>query len=214
MPDVFVAKAAEFTDGDRRIVAHDGVEIGVFNWQGHYYAYENLCIHQGGPACEGVIMHKVEDVLGPDRTWHGHKFSENEAHFADLRKALQINEWDIYGLSYGTDLALSTMRDYPQGIRSVIIDAVVPPSAASLGWTWTNYNEAIHNIFRACASQPTCASTYGDLSQVVQSQVQKLEATRAEITLKEHFGNVDVVIDGGALINWLGELSRSRCRDS
>src|SRR5262249_2163967 len=65
MPDVFVAKAAEFADGDRRIVAHDGVEIGVFNWQGHLYAYENLCIHQGGPACEGVIMHKVEDVLPP-----------------------------------------------------------------------------------------------------------------------------------------------------
>jgi len=81
MPDVFVAKAAEFADGDRRIVAHNGFEIGVFNWQGRYYAYENLCIHQGGPACEGVIMHKVEDVLGPDRTWHGHKFSDTEAHF-------------------------------------------------------------------------------------------------------------------------------------
>ena len=81
MPDVFVAKAAEFADGDRRIVAHDGVEIGVFHWQGHYYAYQNLCIHQGGPACEGVIMHKVEDVLAPDRTWHGHRFSATEAHF-------------------------------------------------------------------------------------------------------------------------------------
>ena len=57
MSDVFVAKAAEFADGDRRIVAHDGVEIGVFH------------------------MHKVEDVLGPDRTWHGQRFSATEAHF-------------------------------------------------------------------------------------------------------------------------------------
>jgi nitrite reductase/ring-hydroxylating ferredoxin subunit len=81
MSDVFVAKAAEFADGDRRIVAHNGVEIGVFHWQGRFYAYENLCIHQGGPACEGVIMHKVEDVLGPDRTWHGQRFSETETHF-------------------------------------------------------------------------------------------------------------------------------------
>ena len=81
MSDVFVAKAAKFADGDRRIVAHDGVEIGVFHWQGRYYAYQNLCIHQGGPACEGVIMHKVEDVLGPDRTWHGQRFSATEAHF-------------------------------------------------------------------------------------------------------------------------------------
>jgi nitrite reductase/ring-hydroxylating ferredoxin subunit len=53
----------------------------VFHWQGAFYAYQNLCVHQGGPACEGVIMHKVEDVLAPDKTWKGQRFSENEAHF-------------------------------------------------------------------------------------------------------------------------------------
>ena len=29
--------------------------------------------------------------------------AENEADFADLRKALKIKEWNVYGLSYGTD---------------------------------------------------------------------------------------------------------------
>ena len=62
MPEVFVSKIDDFADGDRRIVFHGGLEIGVFHWQGNYYAYENLCLHQGGPCCEGVIMHKVEDV--------------------------------------------------------------------------------------------------------------------------------------------------------
>ena len=75
MPEVFVAKVSDLPDGERRIVAH-GQEIGVFHWQGAFYAYQNLCVHQGGPACEGIIMHKVEDVLGPDRTWHGQKFSD------------------------------------------------------------------------------------------------------------------------------------------
>ena len=46
-------------------------EIGVFHWQGKFYAYENLCVHQGGPACEGIMMHKVEDVIGPDRALAG-----------------------------------------------------------------------------------------------------------------------------------------------
>src|SRR5689334_1342798 len=59
MPEVFVAKAAQFPDGDRRIVSHSGREIGVFHWQGKFYAYENMCLHQGGPACEGIMMHKV-----------------------------------------------------------------------------------------------------------------------------------------------------------
>jgi nitrite reductase (NADH) small subunit len=54
MSEVFVVKVAEFAEGDRRIVTHDGVEIGVFHWQGNFYAYENLCLHQGGPCCEGT----------------------------------------------------------------------------------------------------------------------------------------------------------------
>jgi nitrite reductase/ring-hydroxylating ferredoxin subunit len=81
MPDVFVAKVSQFPDGERRIVSHGGREIGVFHWQGRFYAYENLCLHQGGPACEGIMMHKVEDVIGPDRTWHGQRFSDQEIHF-------------------------------------------------------------------------------------------------------------------------------------
>ena len=81
MTEVFVAKLSELPDGERRIVTHGDVEIGVFHWQGGFYAYRNLCAHQGGPACEGVIMHKVEDVLAPDRTWHGQKFSSEEVHF-------------------------------------------------------------------------------------------------------------------------------------
>jgi nitrite reductase/ring-hydroxylating ferredoxin subunit len=81
MSEVFVAKLTEFSDGERRIVRHDGGEIGVFHWQGQFYAYENMCVHQGGPACEGLLMHKVEDVIGPDRSWVGQKFSEHEIHF-------------------------------------------------------------------------------------------------------------------------------------
>lgn len=81
MTDVFVAKISQFPDGDRRIVSHGKNEIGVFHWQGQFFAYENLCLHQGGPACEGVMMHKVEDVLGPDRTFQGQRFSKDEMHF-------------------------------------------------------------------------------------------------------------------------------------
>ena len=81
MPEVFVCKLAQIPDGERRIVSHGGREIGVFHWQGQFYAYENVCVHQGGPACEGLIMHKVEDVLGPDRTWVGQRFSDSEIHF-------------------------------------------------------------------------------------------------------------------------------------
>jgi pimeloyl-ACP methyl ester carboxylesterase len=135
--------------------------------------------------------------------------SENAADFADLRKALKIERWNVYGLSYGTELALSLVRDSdPAGIRSLIIDAVLPPSAVSLGWTWTNANEAINNVFRACADQPACAAKYGDLSTQFTAQVQKLEANPQSLTVQVPGTQTStkVVLDGGAVVNWIGSL--------
>jgi len=133
---------------------------------------------------------------------------ENAADYADLRKALKIELWNVYGLSYGTDLALSLMRDHPEGIRSVIIDAVLPPSKVSLGWTWTNANEAIGNIFRACADQPACAARYGDLRTQFAAQVQKLQANPLTLTapIPGTETSTKVVLDGGAILDWLGSL--------
>src|SRR5207253_416880 len=63
MPEVFVAKAAELPDGERRIVAHDGVEIGVFHWQGRFYAYQNLCVHRGGQALLAAAVRIYADRM-------------------------------------------------------------------------------------------------------------------------------------------------------
>ncbi|MGE0563957.1 MAG: Rieske (2Fe-2S) protein [Pseudolabrys sp.] len=81
MPETFVAKVSDFPDGERRIVRSGAREIGVFHWQGAFYAYDNVCLHQGGPACEGLLMHKVEDVLDENRNWKGQRFKADEMHF-------------------------------------------------------------------------------------------------------------------------------------
>jgi nitrite reductase/ring-hydroxylating ferredoxin subunit len=78
MAEKFVAKASEFTDGDRRIVFVGDNEIGVFRHAGQFYAYSNFCLHQGGPACEGLTIAKVEERLRPDKTSQGLYFSETD----------------------------------------------------------------------------------------------------------------------------------------
>lgn len=80
MAEIFVARAADMADGERRIVATPKGEIGVFNHKGAFHAYSNLCVHSGGPACEGVLVNKVVDIIAPDRTYHGQTFSD-EMHF-------------------------------------------------------------------------------------------------------------------------------------
>jgi nitrite reductase/ring-hydroxylating ferredoxin subunit len=81
MAEKFVAKLSEFQDGDRRIVFVGDNEIGVFRHGGEIYAYSNFCLHQGGPACEGLTIARVEERLRPDKTSMGLYFSEDEMHF-------------------------------------------------------------------------------------------------------------------------------------
>jgi nitrite reductase/ring-hydroxylating ferredoxin subunit len=81
MAEQFVGKLSEFQDGDRRIIFVGDTEIGVFRHEGQFYAYSNFCLHQGGPACEGLTIAKVEERIMPDKTSRGLYFSDTEMHF-------------------------------------------------------------------------------------------------------------------------------------
>lgn len=80
MAEVFAGSVADFKELDRKIIVHDGVEIGIFLLQGEFRAYRNLCSHRGGPVCQGRVIHKVEEDLAGDMTSKGLKFSEKEVH--------------------------------------------------------------------------------------------------------------------------------------
>jgi nitrite reductase/ring-hydroxylating ferredoxin subunit len=77
---VFVCKDIEMKDGDVRIIRQDKVEVGVYRHSGAYYAYRNQCVHQGGPACEGIVRNKVVDLFAPDRTFLGQTYDKDEPH--------------------------------------------------------------------------------------------------------------------------------------
>jgi nitrite reductase/ring-hydroxylating ferredoxin subunit len=81
MAEIFVAKLAQMKDGDRRIVRGERGEIGVFHQGGAFHAYSNTCLHSGGPACEGLVMPLVVDVIAEDKTYQGQVFDEGEMHF-------------------------------------------------------------------------------------------------------------------------------------
>jgi 3-phenylpropionate/trans-cinnamate dioxygenase ferredoxin subunit len=55
-----VARAAEITPGNRKIVTIAGRRIGVFNIGGEYFALLDRCPHQGGPMCRGHLVGMVE----------------------------------------------------------------------------------------------------------------------------------------------------------
>ncbi len=80
MADILVCRDGEMVDGGVRLVRTGEVEIGVIRHAGKYYAYRNQCPHQGGPACEGIRMPQVVDVIGKDGVHLGQSFDESDMH--------------------------------------------------------------------------------------------------------------------------------------
>src|SRR5262245_24146532 len=78
MRDINVGPASAFADPGRKLIEANGVEVGVFKLGGEFFAYENVCPHIGGPACQGKIIAKVEEVVAPDRTSKGMDFSKDK----------------------------------------------------------------------------------------------------------------------------------------
>jgi nitrite reductase (NADH) small subunit len=78
MREFNIGAGADFSDPGRKLIEADGIEVGVFKLDGEFYAYQNICPHIGGPACQGKMIHKVEEVIAADRTSKGLGFSKTQ----------------------------------------------------------------------------------------------------------------------------------------
>lgn len=81
---------------------------------------------------------------------------------ADLRQALGYDQWNLYGISYGTRVSLTTMRDQPTGLRAVVLDGVYPPNGVQHR-NGPGFAAALRALFAECAEQPSCSARYPDL---------------------------------------------------
>lgn len=142
--------------------------------------------------------------------------TENAADFEDLRQVLGIGSWNVYGVSYGTYLALSYLHLFPEGVRSVTVDSTLTPDATTLGSFWKNAAVGLGNIFTACEADPTCATAYPGVRQTFEDLVVRFEAQPIVATVASALPGsppepgaqpVLVNVDGGAFANWAAGLS-------
>lgn len=98
-----------------------------------------------------------------------------------VRQAFGYDEWNLMGISYGTRLALTVMRDYPEGVRSALIDSVVPLQSDLLAEIGQNGYEAFLRAFDACAADPDCSVAYPDPLEELLELTQRLNDSPQEI---------------------------------
>lgn len=126
----------------------------------------------------------------------------------DLRIALNYDQVNLWGISYGTRLALGVMRDYPQGLRSVVLDSTYPPDADMYLETPANLDRALNLLFEACEAEETCNAAFPDLRQVLFDTVERLNASpiRTEITDPFTRSSYPALLDGDSLLALVFQL--------
>ena len=73
-----------------------------------------------------------------------------------LVMALGLEDWQIYGVSYGTRVALEVMRRQPEGLKAAVLDSVYPPHVpGEASDTWL-LNRSLYLFFRSCELLSDC----------------------------------------------------------
>jgi pimeloyl-ACP methyl ester carboxylesterase len=102
-------------------------------------------------------------------------------------------------------LGLHLLRDYPQHLRSAVLDGVVPTNLNFTHKVTENTNRVFTEIFNTCLHDPECASQYPDLETRFFTVVESLNETPLTITLKdpESGKKADALLDGDTLVDVL-----------
>ncbi len=131
--------------------------------------------------------------------------AETAADVEDLRVALGYKSWNLYGISYGTRLALTVMRDYPDGLRSVILDSTVPLQVDLYSKIPEDANRAFNVFFDACLKSLACNGAFPNLNKVFYDLVARLDTNPATLSVKDPYTGKTrkVLLDGDTYVNIL-----------
>jgi pimeloyl-ACP methyl ester carboxylesterase len=108
-------------------------------------------------------------------------------YIADLeqfRVAQGIQQWNLYGGSYGTRVALAYAKYFPKSIRSVIVDGVVAstePLGSSHG---KNAQTALKSLSDRCAADAKCNAAFPDVYANAVRLLSQLEATPVDVQVR------------------------------
>lgn len=86
----------------------------------------------------------------------GYNTIENARDVRALREALGFEHWNVWGISYGSHLGQMLLREDPEGVRAIVIDAIVPNDIGDLMRIGRWGTLVLENIFSTCQDAAVC----------------------------------------------------------
>ena len=81
----------------------------------------------------------------------------------DLRVARGIGRYSLFGVSYGSRVALGVMQHDPEGLRAVVLDSPWPPEANWTGAQPPLVSRELRQVLALCASDAACNEKFPQL---------------------------------------------------
>jgi len=118
--------------------------------------------------CKETIEQKNVDLAG-------YSSKENAADFEDLRKVLGYDQWNLWGVSYGSRLGLTIMRDFPKSVRSAMLAGILAPETDYLNNSIQNLENSLFSVLNRCEKNEDCNKRYPNLKERLIKTLRKLQ---------------------------------------
>ncbi|NNK87503.1 MAG: alpha/beta fold hydrolase [Flavobacteriaceae bacterium] len=141
---------------------------------------------QAAIACRDRLSAKGIDL-------NGYNTNEIAADIHDLVEVLGIEKYNLLTISYSTKIAQVLLRDFPDGIRSVVMDSPLPLEVSYDEESVGNLMAAVDKLLSDCENQEKCNEAYPDLKKRFHNFLIKVTGTPLEIEIKNPInGNLEV----------------------
>jgi pimeloyl-ACP methyl ester carboxylesterase len=102
-----------------------------------------------------------------------------------VRAALGYEQWNLLGVSYGTRMALTYLQLYPERVRSLVLDGVVPQDIA-LGVDFARDGQrSVDAMFARCEADAACNQAFPNVRATFAGLLEQLEREPANLTLDD-----------------------------
>jgi len=118
----------------------------------------------------------------------GYNSFENARDVKALRIALGFEQWNVWGISYGSILGQAYIKVDPEGIRAVVLDAIVPLDIRGNPWAWRSvqwYDRDLQKLDELCQAQPDCAKRYPDLGKRIREATLSVKDNPIAVDVKD-----------------------------
>ncbi|MDC8004712.1 alpha/beta fold hydrolase [Aureisphaera galaxeae] len=116
-----------------------------------------------------------QDLLNRDIDIRGYHSQAVAKDLNTLKTELGYDTWNIYGVSYGTHMSQVYADQYPEDIRSLVLDSAIDDITTYYSKNTSNYMGSLRKVFEKCENDPECSDQYPDLEKVYYETIAQLK---------------------------------------